>query len=110
MQQRGCTEGAGQDYARLDAPNGIVELHLAYNTSGTILPLGQTISLEVNNGPIGASEFSFSNLNISRINLGVTFDDYVSSVGANAIVFHTPHGTVTGWNVNTKLNCGVTRI
>lgn len=110
MQQRGCIEGSGQDYARLESPTGIAELHLTNNTTSTI-PVGTAVTLTADTASIGTPwDFNFSNMNITAIAIGAVYDDVIATSGTNTFSLHIPHGTVTGWVLGNKLNIGVRRL
>ena len=109
----GCIEGAGQDYARLESPQGIIEYHPANSTTGQGKPinLGANITCGVELNPPGVGSgwtLGFNNLTIVTVTGGVTFDDVICAAGGVAVVFHLPHGTVPiGWIVGAKLNVGI---
>ena len=110
MQQRGCIEGSGQDYARLEAPEGKAELHLTNNTS-SVIPVGTAVTLTADTASIGVGwDFNFSNMSITAINSGVTYDDVIATSGANTFSLHIPHPHGTGWTLVSKLNIGVKRV
>jgi hypothetical protein len=113
QQYVGCTEGSGQDYARLESPQGIIEYHPANGTTGQGKPinLGSSLTCAVELATIGVGAgwtSTFNNLNIQTINLGVTFDDVITISGGITVVFHLPHGTVpVTWLLGVKLNTGL---
>lgn len=117
MQMVGCAEGAGQDYARLNATEGIIELHPTFNTTSVILPVNQAaqVALELAPGSVGSGwETTYNNLTIVSVsNFGSlpVFGVVVCSGGGVSMgITFLQSAIPNGWVVGAKLNSGVKRV
>lgn len=115
-QQRGCTEGAGQDYVRLTSPAGVIELHPTYNTSGTLLEgLPAQMGIDLTTGSIGTGwDFTYGNLNILSVaSFGVlpvfgVIVAFAAGTGVGISLFQ--QAVPVGWIVGAKINVGIKRL
>jgi len=109
-QYTGCKEGAGQDYLRMesdDRVSGIAELHLAFDTSGSLLR-GVRVTLSSNNAAlVGTFDRTISSAVISTIGAGTVYNTVVAISGANALVLHIPRLVAHGWIIGNSINVGI---
>jgi len=120
FQMTGVVANSGQDYVRINAPNGIVELHPAFNTTKLLMVVGTPGQVAVDTASVSPGwDMAVANVPIISVGLGQTFnplippnyDVVVISNGTTSMGISVPHGNIpAAWLVGATLNTGFKRL